>query len=401
MTLIFILTLSIILQFIAAFMALRLISLTGRRTAWGLISAALVLMALRRCVTLFHMLSGYATIRLDINTEIIALAISTLMVVGISMITPLFTDRKRAEDALLKSEEKFRIIFDKAIDGILIVDFTTKKILHGNDALCSMLGYTQEEIENLTVHDIHPPKNTSPVLAEFEKRAKGGMCLAEGVPVLKKDGTIFYADINTSRTATGGEHYYVVGIFRDITERKRVEEEMRDMSLRDHLTKLYNRRGFISLAEQQIKVAKREKRQLMLAFVDVDDLKLINDTFGHDEGDGALIGTANVLRNTFREADLKARMGGDEFAILAIDNTDGGTEAFSERLQNTIDNYNAKNSCQYRLSMSWGIAVYDPDSPVDLDTLMSSADKLMYKQKNQKKREKDSIHYSRASLLTI
>jgi diguanylate cyclase (GGDEF)-like protein len=111
-------------------------------------------------------------------------------------------------------------------------------------------------------------------------------------------------------------------VAEDITERKRMEAEIREMSLRDLLTGLYNRRGFITLAEQQLKAANRAHRPLQLTFADCDRLKWINDTLGHKEGDKALIDTAQILRQTFRESDIIARLGGDEFAILSIDTAD-------------------------------------------------------------------------------
>jgi PAS domain S-box-containing protein len=132
---------------------------------------------------------------------------------------------KQAEESLRKSEKKFRTIFDRSSDGILIADAITNKFLQGNTSICSMLGYTKEEIESLTIHDIHPPKDISHVLDEFEKLAKGEKVLAEDLPVLRKDGSIFYADIGASPAFIGGVHY-LLGIFRDITDRKRTEEAL-------------------------------------------------------------------------------------------------------------------------------------------------------------------------------
>jgi diguanylate cyclase (GGDEF)-like protein/PAS domain S-box-containing protein len=168
------------------------------------------------------------------------------------------------------------------------------------------------------------------------------------------------------------------------SDRKRMEEEIRDMSLRDQMTELYNRRGFITLAEQQIRAANRAKRSMLLTFIDCDGLKGINDTLGHEEGDRALIDTANVLRQTFRESDVIARLGGDEFAVLSIDAADMNPEDFPKRLQQNIDAGNTKEARPYKLAMSWGMAVYDPGSPLSLDELMSSADERMYAQKKTK-----------------
>ncbi|MBU2026506.1 MAG: diguanylate cyclase [Proteobacteria bacterium] len=168
------------------------------------------------------------------------------------------------------------------------------------------------------------------------------------------------------------------------SDRKRMEEEIREMSLRDQMTELYNRRGFITLAEQQIRAANRAQRAMLLTFIDLDGLKWINDTFGHEEGDRALIDAANVLRQTFRESDIIARLGGDEFAVLSIYAADMNPEDFSKRLQENIDAGNAKETRPYKLAMSWGTAVYDPGSPLSLDELMSSADERMYAQKKAK-----------------
>jgi PAS domain S-box-containing protein len=137
------------------------------------------------------------------------------------------TDRKRADEALWESEEKFRTIFDRATDGILIADAQNKNFLQGNATICSMLGYTKEEIESLTIYDIHPQNDISRVLDEFEKLKKGEKPLAEGLPVLRKDGSIFYTDISSTSITFGGIHY-LVGIFRDITERKQAEETLKE-----------------------------------------------------------------------------------------------------------------------------------------------------------------------------
>ena len=153
------------------------------------------------------------------------------------------------------------------------------------------------------------------------------------------------------------------------------------MSLRDLLTELYNRRGFITFAEQQLKAASRAQRPLQLTFIDCDRLKWINDTLGHKEGDKALIDTTHILRQTFRESDIIARLGGDEFAILSIDAADMNHEDFSRRLQQHIDAYNAKEFRQYKLSLSWARPSTTPESPTTLDQLISAADELMYAQK--------------------
>jgi diguanylate cyclase (GGDEF)-like protein len=127
---------------------------------------------------------------------------------------------------------------------------------------------------------------------------------------------------------------------------------------------------------------------MLLTFIDCDGLKWINDTFGHEEGDRALLDTAHVLRRTFREVDIVARLGGDEFAVLSIDAADWNPEELLKRLAQNIHTFNATGVRPYSLSMSWGTAAYDPHAPLSLDALMSAADELMYAQKKEKSARK-------------
>lgn len=169
-------------------------------------------------------------------------------------------------------------------------------------------------------------------------------------------------------------------------KREEAEEAIRALSITDELTGLHNRRGFLSLAGQQLKLADRNKRGILLYFADLDGLKWINDTLGHEEGDKALMEAADVLKETFRTSDIIARLGGDEYAALALDTSEANSEIFTARLQSLIDTRNKQEHRRYRLSISAGCSYYDPENPVSMDELMASADKLMYEQKQSKKR---------------
>ena len=164
----------------------------------------------------------------------------------------------------------------------------------------------------------------------------------------------------------------------------REQEQLRALSLVDELTGLYNRRGFLTLAQQQLKLANRTKRGMLLLFADLDDLKGINDTLGHHEGDLALIQTANTLKDAFRESDIIGRIGGDEFAVLAIGASKESAEILTTRLQERLEARNAKANPRYKLSLSAGIAYYDPECPCSIDELLARADRLMYEQKRGK-----------------
>jgi PAS domain S-box-containing protein len=134
------------------------------------------------------------------------------------------TEQVKAERALRFSEEKFRIIFDNAMDGILLVDNETRRIAMGNKMICQMLEYSEAEIRNLSIADIHPAEDAARVMAQFEKTARNELSHAENIPVKRKNGKIFLADINASCVTIGGK-YYVMGSFRDITEHKKLEAQ--------------------------------------------------------------------------------------------------------------------------------------------------------------------------------
>jgi len=167
---------------------------------------------------------------------------------------------------------------------------------------------------------------------------------------------------------------------------RKSKEALIALSLRDELTGLYNRRGFLTLAEQQLKVANRAKKGLLMIFADIDGMKEINDTLGHRQGDSALIDTAQILGKTFRESDIIARYGGDEFIILSIENTESGAELFETRLRDHLKYHNNYESRLYTLSLSTGFARYDPENPLSIEDLLVEADHIMYGKKNDKKR---------------
>jgi len=169
-------------------------------------------------------------------------------------------------------------------------------------------------------------------------------------------------------------------------QRTRTEDALRELSLVDELTRAYNRRGFLTLAEQQIKVAHRTKKEMSLFYVDLDDLKKINDSFGHDEGDAALTEAADLLKEAFRDSDIIARIGGDEFVVLAIDLAEGKVTALIRRLRERIQARNAQAGAVYPLSFSLGVSRYEPDKPCTLQELLAQADRRMYEEKMAKKR---------------
>jgi len=156
------------------------------------------------------------------------------------------------------------------------------------------------------------------------------------------------------------------------------------MAIIDQLTGLHNRRGFRTLAAQQLKLSDRTKKGVILLFADLDGLKRINDTLGHEAGDRALLEVAAALRESFRSSDVIARMGGDEFAVLAIDTTEDYVDLPLTRLQDGIRARNTRPHPEFELSLSVGCSFYDPKNPCSIDDLLARADQRMYEQKRGK-----------------
>jgi diguanylate cyclase (GGDEF)-like protein len=169
----------------------------------------------------------------------------------------------------------------------------------------------------------------------------------------------------------------------EIQERLRAEAEVRQLSVTDELTGLYNRRGFFLLAEQQLKIARRTQTSYFILFADLDGLKNINDTFGHEMGDRVIVDTGQILKETFREADIVARLGGDEFAIF-IPTFSGDSSNFHIRLQENIERFNQQSERAY-ISISLGVQSGDLNNEFSLEQLVAKADKLMYEHKRTKR----------------
>lgn len=179
-------------------------------------------------------------------------------------------------------------------------------------------------------------------------------------------------------------------LYQKVSELETANARLHNLSLTDDLTGLNNRRGFMLLAEELLKYARRTGHRICLLYMDLDGLKRINDTFGHPAGDDALIQTAHILTKTFREADVIARLGGDEFGVLAMDTAESNVEAILARVEEHLKTYNAQSNSRYRLSLSLGVIALDPNSTQTMEELLSQADATMYSQKQDRKQKRDS-----------
>lgn len=295
------------------------------------------------------------------------------------------SERKETEEALRDREVKYRQILENIDDGYFEVDLAGHFVFF-NDVLPRFLGYTHEELLNANFKKAMNEENVRKVFDVFHE------VFMTDVParlvdfeIKRKDGTNAFVESSVFLLKDSeGKTVGFCGLVRDITERKLFQDRLHAMAVTDQLTGLYNRRGFITIAEQQLKSADRSKRKGLLAFIDLDGMKRINDNWGHVEGDRALVLTAKLLKQAFRESDIIARIGGDEFAVLSSDVSDMMQDVFLARLKQQIDAYNIQGDLFYTLSMSFGCAFYDPENPCSLDELMSRADTLMYENKRKK-----------------
>jgi diguanylate cyclase (GGDEF)-like protein len=180
-------------------------------------------------------------------------------------------------------------------------------------------------------------------------------------------------DTQTMRVAT---HPAVWGAVKQAL----LDRELRYLALTDDLTCLFNRRGFFAAATQQLKLAQRDGQNLLLLFCDVNNLKKINDTYGHHEGDLALIRTADALEKSLRGSDILSRLGGDEFVALASERSEQTQEIILRRLEKNLKK-SSVGEARYDLSVCVGAARFDPRRAVTLGELMVQADKAMYEKK--------------------
>ena len=167
-------------------------------------------------------------------------------------------------------------------------------------------------------------------------------------------------------------------------ERKRMEEELKRLAHYDTLTGAYNRGYGLELLQRQLKLSKRDKSPLLLAYCDLDNLKDINDEFGHEEGDRAMVQVAKIFKSILREVDIITRMGGDEFLLTFLDSSLNEIPIIRKRLSNELDRLNQVSQKPYKVEFSTGFSNYDPANPQSMDKLIRIADENMYKEKKRK-----------------
>ena len=300
------------------------------------------------------------------------------------------TQQRREAETIRASEERYRFLTEYSTDMISVASWEGR-ILYTSPACLVLLGYEQNELIGSTLYDmVHEADRNAVRRMHLMVLEKLGTAMTT-YRVRRKDGRYIWFESTIREVPRSGRDVprELVLVSRDITERKLQEERLKDLAVLDELTGLYNRRGFMALANQHLKQAKRARRRALVIFADLNGLKRINDTFGHADGDRALIAAADVFNRTFRDSDVVARVGGDEFAILAVEADANHLDNIRTRLQHELDMTNRSQLHPFELSVSIGVVTFDPDLHNTVEELMDLADREMYAHKRSHSRRVD------------
>ena len=311
----------------------------------------------------------------------ISLTISPMMdgksITGASVVARDITERKRAAGSMAQQAAAMKA----SMDGMAIIDHGGVCI-YMNDAYAKIFGYADTgrligSSWEMFFYDEELNRLKEQIMPAVWR---DGSWRGEAIG-LKLNGGTLPLEISISSVDGGG----LVQVVRDITERKKIEETLRNTSLKDDLTGLFNRRGLLKQAAPYFDFARRQKESLLLLFIDLDGMKKINDEFGHNEGDVALVKTAEILNRSFRNSDIIARLGGDEFTVLVTDRNANKDEAI-KRLNENLKAYNKSEKRGFKLAFSIGVAQLEPERMTCFEELLEQADQAMYEQKRMKRR---------------
>ncbi|HKO93907.1 MAG TPA: diguanylate cyclase [Polyangiaceae bacterium] len=278
-----------------------------------------------------------------------------------------------SEHHLLETEA--HTLFEQSLDLLAIanVDGLFTRL---SPSWCHVLGYQEAELTSRPFLDFVHPDDHERTLAALDELKDGKAVRAFRNRYRAKDGSYRWLDWTTCPNEDGR----LFAVARDVTEHIALENQIRQASLLDELTGLSNRRGFFLLGEQALRTAARHERNQLLCYLDLDGLKEINDQLGHDQGDKALADLGTVLKHVFRNSDILARIGGDEFVTLA-EGDSSAEPSLRQRIGDELRRHNESATRPYYVAASVGIAYYNPRRPVTLSELLLQADRQMYERK--------------------
>ncbi|HEX2729613.1 MAG TPA: diguanylate cyclase, partial [Rubrobacteraceae bacterium] len=307
---------------------------------------------------------------------------------GVAVIEDI-TRQRRAEEAFAESEGRFRQIFENSVDALLIHD-EEGRIVDCNVEAYRSLGYTREELLTLSIRDI-----AEDVISDEEREAMTGetpwqraMSGRSGAPVgthenrhRRKDGTTFPVEVALASMDYGGRRM-ILAVVRDITERKAREELLSHQAFHDSLTGLPNRALFTDRLEHALARRERAEFGIAILFLDLDNFKDVNDTFGHETGDRLLVEIGGRLASCIRSSDTVARLAGDEFTVLLEDVAEiREAVRVIERIETVFRDPVRIDARDLTVTASIGV-VLETGSGRSLQELLNDADTAMYRAKN-------------------
>jgi len=291
------------------------------------------------------------------------------------------TEHLRSARALRSREQWLEGIINTVADGIITIDHSGI-VQSFNPAAERIFRFKAEEIIGKNIRELVPTPVTDEVAAELGVEWHRLATMGDNLVGRRKDGEIFPIEISM-REMCHGDRVSYTGVVRDITARRRAEARIRHMAQHDPLTKLPNRTLFGDRLDAAVKRAERHKGRLAVVFIDVNEFKPINDTYGHQTGDQVLVGVSQRLQACLRKTDTAARLGGDEFVLILEEIS--GDEHMAPLLQKIADLLGEPfdvGGVPLRVTASLGVAVY-PDDALEPDRLVELADKAMYMAKHQ------------------
>lgn len=269
-------------------------------------------------------------------------------------------------------------------DSVYITD-TKDNIQYVNKAFLDTFGYSEAEIigqSSCILSRCCEAPEECPI--DWENHVES-TCMNE-VYHIKKDGSEFPSLISASLVKNDdGEAQFRVGVVRDITEMKEAQKKLQVYATMDILTGAMNRRAGLLILEKQILLCKRNNWDLTICYIDVDGLKEVNDTYGHQEGDDYILFITNALKEIIRESDGLCRLGGDEFLLMLPECDLYEAELVLRRIEQTLEEHNGRKAKPYKLGFSYGLVKYDFVEQPKIGRLIARADLEMYKHKNSKR----------------
>lgn len=285
------------------------------------------------------------------------------------------TRRQRVEDELLLQKAYFQQLFDNSPEGIVMLD-RKDRIVRTNGGFERLFQYKAKEVKGRNINELIVPDNLMNEASFLSKKAIAGEVVQKETLRKRKDGSLINVSTLAYPIVVNNVLKGIYVIYSDITERKQSEDRLKYLSLHDPLTGLFNRTYF----EQEMRrYASGRYNPVGLIICDVDGLKIINDTLGHDAGDLLLIEASRVIKSSFRESDVVARIGGDEFAVLLPNSPGFVVERAHYRIKCSIDRYNELKP-GIPLSISIGFASND-ETMSEMSDLFKEADNNMYREK--------------------